>query len=114
MLIRKKFSPATDDCMVLVHHPEENDVSFYVKDFPKKKEGIETVVTSVISCGQHLQDIEGASRPDYYRNKLEGVYNFVAKVNFPKGIPADYKQKLDSYQAEDFVIEYHEESIVEV
>ena len=30
------------------------------------------------------------------------------------GIPEDYKQKLDSYQCEDFIVEYREECIVEV
>lgn len=119
MLIKKKISPETNDCMVLAHYPSENDVSFYVKDFPEKKDGVETIVSSVISCGQHLCDIEGASKPEYYRNKTEEMnesvfYNLVARVNFPNGIPKDYKQLLDSYQAEDFIVEYHEESVVEV
>lgn len=99
--------------MILIDCPNQNDVSFYA-DIPVREGNIVTVVTAVKNDGKYLCDMPGASVPMYYRELEESGLRHVATINFPDGIPEDYKQKLDGYQCEDFIIEYHEECIVEV
>ncbi len=111
MLIRKKFSPATDNCMVLVNHPNHNDVTFCA-DMPSR-EIVARDIVSIKNNGKYLDDMEGGEVKYFLDEKESGLCK-LATINFPKGIPADYLEKLNSFQAEDFIVEYHEECIVEV
>lgn len=111
MLIRRKFSPETDNCMVLVNHPNQNDITFCA-DMPDR----ETVARDIVAIknnGRYLDDMEGGE-VKYFLDEKESGLRKLATLTFPDGIPEDYKQKLDSYQCEDFTVEYHEECIVEV
>lgn len=104
----KKFTNG----MVLTDYPEKNDVMFCA-DLPFSNGNTINVVTAVKSDGKYLEDIEGSS-VKYCREREESGMRIVAIASFPNGIPADYKGKLNSYQCEDFIVEYHEEVIVEV
>lgn len=111
MLIRRKFSPETDTCMVLVHHPEQNDITFCA-EMPDR-ETIARNIVAIKNNGHYLDDMEGGE-VKYFLDEKESGLRKLATISFPDGIPEDYKQKLDSYQCEDFIVEYREEYIVEV
>ena len=106
----KKFTPESG--MVLTDYPKQNDVTFCA-DLPFSNGKTVNVVTAVKSDGKYLEDIEG-STVKYCREREESGMRVVAIASFPDGIPADYKAKLNSCQAEEFIVEYHEECIVEV
>lgn len=109
MLKSKKVTP--ENGMILVNHPKQNDITFCA-DLPDEGD-IKKIVVAVKHDGRYLQDMDGASVM-YHRERPESGMRNVATLTFPDGIPEDYKQKLDSYQCEDFTVEYHEECIVEV
>lgn len=111
-MITKAIEITADNGMVLTNYPNQNDVMFCA-DLPYSNGETVNVVTAVKSDGKYLEDIEGSS-VKYCRETEESGMRVVAIASFPDGIPADYKAKLDSYQAETFVVEYHEEAIVEV
>lgn len=98
--------------MVLTDYPKQNDVMFCA-DLPYVNGKTVNVVTALKSDGKYLEDIEGSS-VKYCREREESGMRVVAIASFPNGIPEDYKAKLNSYQCEEFIVEYHEESIVEV
>ncbi len=109
MLKSKKVTP--ENGMVLVNCPNQNNITFCA-DLPDEGD-IKKIVVAVKHDGRYLQDMEGAT-VKYHREREESGMRNVATVTFPDGIPADYLEKLNSYQAEDFIVEYHEECIVEV
>ena len=111
MLTKSLYVTPQNGC-VLAGYPNHNDVTFCV-NLPVKNGSVANVVTAVKHDGKYLQDMEGAT-VRYHRERIEDALRNVATLTFPDGIPADYKQKLDSYQVEDFTVEYHEECIVEV
>lgn len=111
MLTKSLYVTPENGC-VFVGYPKQNDITFCV-NLPVRNGNITNVVTAVKHDGRYLQDMEGAS-VKYHRERMEDVLRNVATLTFPDGIPEDYKQKLDSYQCEDFTVEYHEECIVEV
>ncbi len=97
---------------ILAGYPGQNDITFCA-DLPVKNGCIVNVVTAVKHDGRYLQDMECAT-VTYHRERMEGDMRNVATLTFSKGIPTDYLEKLNSFQAEDFTVEYHEECIVEV
>lgn len=111
-MITKSEKFTTENGLVLTNYPKQNDVTFCA-DLPFSNGKTVNVVTAVKSDGKYLEDIDGSS-VKYCREKEESGMRVVAIASFPDGIPADYKEKLDSYQAEEFIVEYHEEAIVEV
>jgi hypothetical protein len=98
---------------VFVGYPSQNDVTFCAV-MPIREGNIVTVVTAVKSDGKYLQDMENVKKVMYHREREESGMRNVATVTFENDIPADYLAKLNSYQLEDFTVEYHEEAIVEV
>ncbi|MBQ2902811.1 MAG: hypothetical protein IJE48_00280 [Clostridia bacterium] len=111
MLIRRKFSATKDNCMVLVHHPNQNDVTFCA-EMP----GRETVARDIVAVknnGRYLDDMEGGE-VKYFLDEKDSGLRKLATINFPDGIPEDYLENLNSYKCEDFIVEYREECIVEV
>ena len=106
----KKITP--ENGYILVSYPNQNDITFCA-DIPVREGNIATVVTAVKHNGRYLQDIEGAT-VKYHRERTESGMRNVATLSFSDGIPADYLEKLNSYQCEEFTVEYHEECIVEV
>lgn len=111
MLIRRKFSVEKDNCMVLVHHPKQNDVTFCA-DMPDRETVAREIVT-IKNNGKYLDDMEGGKVKYFLDEKDSGLCK-LATINFPEGIPEDYLEKLNNYKCEDFIVEYHEEAIVEV
>jgi hypothetical protein len=110
-MFTKPLKVTPENGMVLTGYPKQNDITFCA-DLPFNKGKTITVVTAVKSCGKYLEDMEG-SDVKYCREHEESGMRVVAIASFPDGIPADYLAKLNSYQAEDFTVEYHEEAIVE-
>lgn len=109
MIKSKKIT--TENGCILTGYPNQNDITFcaHLSD-----EGdIKKVVTAVKHDGKYLQDMEGAT-VRYHRDRKESGMRNLATLSFPDGIPADYLEKLNSYQCEEFTVEYHEECIVEV
>lgn len=111
MLTKSLYVTPENGC-ILAGYPGQNDITFCA-DLPVKNGCIVNVVTAVKHDGRYLQDMEGAA-VTYHRERMEGALRNVATLTFSKGIPADYLEKLNSFQAEDFTVEYHEECIVEV
>lgn len=107
----KKITTENGEGMVLVGYPGQNDVTFCA-NLPYRNGNTVNVVTAVKNAGKYFEDIEG-STVKYCREHEESGMRTVAVASFPNGIPKDYKQLLDSYQAEDFTVEYHEECIAE-
>lgn len=111
-MFTKSLKVTPENGMVLAGYPNHNDVTFCA-DLPVREGNVATVVTAVKSDGKYLQDMEGAA-VRYHRERTEETLRNVATVTFPDGIPADYLAKLNSYQCEEFIVEYHEECIIEV
>lgn len=112
-MITKSEKFTTENGLVLTNYPKQNDVMFCA-DLPFRNGDIINVVTAVKSDGKYLDDIAGSNNVDYRRETEESGMRVVAIASFPDGIPADYKEKLDSYQAEEFIVEYHEEAVIEI
>lgn len=97
---------------IFINHPSENKITFCV-NLPIKNGNVANVVTAVKHDGRYLQDIDNA-KVSYHREKMEDVLRVVATLEFPDGIPEDYLFRLTNYMCEEFIVEYHEEAIVEV
>jgi hypothetical protein len=110
----KVFTSA--DGMILIDYPKQNDITFCAdlpfiiaeSDFHK----VMNIVTAVKHNDMYLTDILGSANINYPRENKEGHLRVVATVSFPEGIPAGYRSKIESYQNEDFTVEYHEEVVV--
>lgn len=111
-MFTKSLYVTPENGCILAGYPGQNDITFCA-DLPVKNGSIVNVVTAVKHDGRYLQDMEGAT-VTYHRERMEDALRNVATLSFPKGIPADYLEKLNSFQTEDFTVEYHEECIVEV
>lgn len=109
MLKSKKITP--ENGCILTGYPNQNDVTFCAH-LPDEGD-VRKIVVAVRHDGKYLQDMEGAS-VKYHREKEESGMRNLATLSFPDGIPEDYLRKLESYQAEDFAVEYNEECIAEV
>ena len=110
-MITKKLYVTPDNGYVIPNYPTQNAITFCA-NLPVQNGEITNVVTAVKHNGAYLQDMDGAV-VNYHREKMDGNYRCVATVVFPDGIPENYKAKLDSYQLEDFIVEYHEEVIID-
>lgn len=110
-MFTKQMKITPDNGMVLTDYPGQNDITFCA-DLPFSNSKTVNVVTAVKSDGKYLEDIEG-SIVKYCREREESGMRVVAIASFPNGIPEDYKGKLNSYQCEEFIVEYHEECIIE-
>lgn len=111
-MFTKSLYVTPENGCVLAGYPNQNDVTFCV-NLPVKNGCIVNVVTAVKHDGRYLQDMEGAT-VRYHRERTEDALRNVATLTFPDGIPADYLAKLNSFKCEEFIVEYHEECIVEV
>lgn len=111
-MITKSLYVTPENGCVFVGYPNQNDITFCV-NLPVKNGTITNVVTAVKHDGRYLQDMEGAF-VTYHRERMEDALRNVATLSFPEGVPEGYLNKLNNYEAEDFVVEYHEECIVEV
>ena len=97
---------------VMVGYPNHNDITFCAV-MPIREGNIATIVTAVKNDGKYLQDMEGA-KVTYHREREESGMRNVATLTFEKGIPAEYKRKLDAYLCEEFIVEFYETGIVNV
>ncbi len=113
-MITKERIITPADGMVMIDYPERNHITFCA-DLPFKEEnGVINVVTAVKNNDAYLTDMFGSADIKYPREDMEGNLRVVATVSFPNGIPEGYRAKINSFEVEDFTIEYHEEVIVKV
>lgn len=110
-MITKRLYVTTENGYVIPNYPTQYSITFCA-NLPVQNGEITNVVTAVKHNGVYLQDMDGAV-VNYHREKTDGDCRCVATVRFLDGIPSDYKEKLDSYQAEEFIVEYHEEVIID-
>ena len=112
-MFTKELKVNSQNGCVFVGYPSQDDVTFCAV-MPIRESNIVTIVTAVKSDGKYLQDMENVKKVMYHRECEESGMRNVATVTFENGIPEDYLAKLEAYQCEDFIVEYHEECIVEV
>ena len=112
-MFTKELKVNTQNGCVFVGYPSQNDVTFCAV-MPIREGNIATIVTAVKNDGKYLQDMEGVKKVMYHRERVESEMRNVATVTFENGIPEDYLRKLESYQCEEFVVEFYETGIVEV
>lgn len=102
----------SDNGCVFLHHPNQNDVTFCAL-MPIREGDVVTIVTAIRSNGKYIDDMEGGV-VKYFREAEDSCLRKLATINFPNGIPEDYLHKLETYQCEEFEVEYYETGIVKV